>query len=125
MSLSEALTFLVALLGVGFMLLASVGIVRMPDFYTRLHAARKAHTLGIGLLLLSVAVYEGLLVVWIKMAILLVLYMLATPVTTHVLGRAASVVGTKCAPQTHLNDLADPHEPETPTAAAPPASREV
>jgi len=88
-----AVIFIVA--GFFFTCAAAIGVLRLPDFYTRLHASGKADTLGIALTLVGLAIYNGFSLVSIKIIIISVLIMLANPIGTHVLARAAYRSGVK------------------------------
>jgi multicomponent Na+:H+ antiporter subunit G len=82
------------LTGSSFMLIAALGVVKMPDFLTRLHCSTKAGTLGIGLIFLSVAAdYMELGITTRSLAAILFL-LLTAPVGAHVIGRAAYFIGT-------------------------------
>lgn len=83
------------LLAGGFFFVAAgaVGIVRLPDFYTRLHAVGKNDTLGVAMMVLGLIVLEGLSRNSFKMLLIVVFIGLANPVTTHALGRAAWKTG--------------------------------
>jgi multicomponent Na+:H+ antiporter subunit G len=74
--------------GMAFMLVASVGLLRLPDLYTRMHAVTKAGTLGIGLMLLSAAVAFGDLSVTTRSLVALLFVLLTAPVSAHMIGRA-------------------------------------
>jgi multicomponent Na+:H+ antiporter subunit G len=76
-----------------FMLLSAIGIVRMPDLFTRMHAATKVGTVGIICIVTAVAIYfEEMKVV--APTILIILFFLATaPVAAHMIGRAAYLFG--------------------------------
>ena len=54
---TEIIVGISLLIGAGFMLIGSIGLIKLPDFYTRLHAPTKATTLGIGALLLASMIY--------------------------------------------------------------------
>ena len=76
-----------------FSLLAAVGVVRLPDLLTRMHAASKAGVVGAGLILLSIAVVSGDSAIVLR-AILGILFLaLTTPVSAHLLARAALKAG--------------------------------
>jgi multicomponent Na+:H+ antiporter subunit G len=81
--------------GVFFALLGSVGILRLPDFYTRSHAAAKPDTLGLLLLMLGLALREGMTINAAKLILIGVFVGLANPAATHALGRAAVRMGLK------------------------------
>lgn len=89
MSLREWVVVAFVFLGTFFMLVAAVGLNRMPDLYTRMHGAAKSTTLGITAIMVAAAVYffsSGA----VTRAILVVgFFFLTAPVATHVLARAA------------------------------------
>ncbi|WP_048090847.1 monovalent cation/H(+) antiporter subunit G [Geoglobus acetivorans] len=94
----EALHVVSALLmfsGVFFMIAGALGIIRFPDFYTRLHAAGKCDTLGEVLIILGFMVYEGFSFLSVKLLFLSFFILLANPVGTHALIRAAYLTGVK------------------------------
>lgn len=88
-----AVVFIVA--GFFFTVVAAIGVLRLPDFYTRLHASGKADTLGIALTLAGLGIYQGFSLVSVKIIIISILIMLANPIGTHVLARAAYRSGVK------------------------------
>jgi len=80
-------------LGTVFMLVASVGLLRLPDLYTRMHAVTKAGTLGVGCILLSAAVAFGDLSVAARSVVALLFVLFTAPVSAHLLGRAGYLGG--------------------------------
>lgn len=85
----NGLAVLLVVAGLLIMLVGSIGILRLPDFFTRTHAASKVDTLGIIFLLLGLAVFEGLTLAAGKLLIAIAIIMLANPVAIHALARAA------------------------------------
>lgn len=86
------MTWLVAgllLVGTFLMLLTGLGLVRMPDVFTRMHAATKSASLGVALLLLAAALVFGELAVATKALVTIAFIFLTAPVAAHLLGRAA------------------------------------
>ena len=81
--------------GIFFMLVGSIGLIRLPEFYARSHAASKADTLGIMLLLAGLAVYEGFTLIAGKLLIGVFFVMLSNPVAIHAFARAALRLGEK------------------------------
>ena len=77
------------LLGAAFLILATLGIVRLPDFFTRAHAMGKSETLGAILVLVGLAILNGLSLTSFKLVLILVFIAVANPVATHALVRAA------------------------------------
>ena len=88
-----AIAFLLA--GFFFTAVAAIGVLRFPDFYTRLHASGKSDTLGISLSMLGLAIYEGASLVSIKIILIAIFIFVANPIGTHVLAKAAFRSGIK------------------------------
>ena len=80
---------ILAFVGATLVLLAAVGIVRMPDIYTRMQAATKASTLGLGCLLAAAAVAVADTSAFIRAVSIGAFVMLTSPVSNHVIARAA------------------------------------
>ena len=89
-SLLAALFFLA---GATLALLAAVGVLRMPDLFTRMQASTKAATLGLGCLLAGLALSLPELSVIIRAGTIAAFVMLTTPVAAHVIARAAYLTG--------------------------------
>lgn len=86
----------VCLVGGGFFcVVGAVGMLRMPDFYTRMHAASVIETLGAGLILLGLMLQAGFTLVAVKLMIVGLLIFFASPTATHALARAAMARGLK------------------------------
>lgn len=111
--LTEWFTLVCVAVGIGFMLVSSAGIIRMPDFYTRLHAAGLSRTLGLGAILLGVALFEGSIHTLARLAILLGFFFFTTPISAHMLGRAAYFAGLVNENTLTVDELADAYDPET------------
>lgn len=75
--------------GTAFMLAAAIGLLRLPDLYTRTHAVTKAGTLGVGLVVLAAAFAFGDLSVAARAILVLLFVLLTAPVSAHMIGRAA------------------------------------
>jgi multicomponent Na+:H+ antiporter subunit G len=78
------------IVGATLALLASVGVLRMPDVLTRMQASTKASTLGLGCLLLGLAIRNPELSVVIRAASIAAFMLLTTAVGAHVIARAAA-----------------------------------
>ena len=85
----------IVLLGAIFMVIGALGVVRMPDVFTRLHAASVSDTFGVGLILIGLILVGGLTLVSVKLAFLLAFLFLTGPVATHAVARAALDSGVK------------------------------
>jgi multicomponent Na+:H+ antiporter subunit G len=81
--------------GLLFHAVAALGVLRMPDFYTRLHAVSKAETLGVLLTLTALAVSVGPRLTAVKIGFVALFLFLANPTSTHAIGRAALRIGVK------------------------------
>jgi multicomponent Na+:H+ antiporter subunit G len=75
--------------GLFFLAVSGIGLIRLPDFYTRNHAVGKSETLGAMLLLCGLAIYNGLEITSAKLVIILLFIALANPTATHIVARAA------------------------------------
>ncbi len=103
----EIIGAIVALFGSLFLLLAAVGIVRMPDTYNRMQAGTKASTLGSLLFFIGIGLgHPGL---WGKLIVLSAFVLLTNPLSSHVLARALHYVGKSPILPGHPNrdDLAE------------------
>lgn len=92
-SVLAILTALLVLSGAGFALVAAIGLNRLPDLYTRMHAASKAGTVGSGLLLLAVGVHAGDLSTFARALAGFFFFVLTAPISAHLLAMAAHKVG--------------------------------
>jgi multicomponent Na+:H+ antiporter subunit G len=101
---------IVLLLGAAFTLLAAVGVVRLPDLYTRMHAASKAGAVGGGLILLAVALLSQDAAVSLRAIIGVVFLLLTTPVSAHLLARASYLSGYKPCSETVVDEIASNNE---------------
>lgn len=87
-----------------FCVVGAVGLLRMPDFYTRMHAASVLETLGAGLILVGLLLQAGWTIVAGKLIAIGLLIFFASPTASHALARAAMLRGLK-------PKLAEPGEP--------------
>ena len=84
------------LLGGGFFLVVgAIGLVRMPDFFTRMHAASVTDTGGAGLILLGLMLQAGWSLVTFKLFITLVFLLFTSSTAAHALAKAAVHSGLK------------------------------
>lgn len=77
-------------LGAGLLVVAAAGVLRLPDALTRQHAATKAATLALGLMILGVAALQPSADWWPRLGLLLAVLLLTVPVASHALARAAA-----------------------------------
>jgi multicomponent Na+:H+ antiporter subunit G len=108
--MSEVISALLLLGGAFFTLAASVGILRLPDFFLRVHAITKAGTLGVGMVFLGVAVFFGELTV-VTRALATVAFVLVTaPVSSHLIGRAGYLDHVEMWKGTSVDELRELYE---------------
>ena len=81
--------------GVFFVIAGAVGVLRLPDFYTRMHAAGMTDTLGAEMILLGLIVQAGLSQTSLKLALIAFLLFLTSPTATHAVIGAAHHAGLK------------------------------
>jgi len=89
---------LLVVIGAAFMVIAAIGILRMPDLYTRLHVASKAPALGLAALALALAFHLQDVGLWFRAAALGLLLFVTAPVSTILIARAGHRAG---APLSH------------------------
>jgi multicomponent Na+:H+ antiporter subunit G len=99
----DLLSWALLLSGGIFCIIGAVGMLRMPDFYTRMHAASVIETLGAGPILLGLCLQAGWTLIMVKLLMIVVLILFVSPTATHALARAAMVRGLQPL-------LADPQE---------------
>jgi len=85
----EVLSWISILGGLFFMIVGTIGVVRMPDVYTRLHAAGMTDTMGAGLLLLGMCLQAGLTLVLVRLILIYAFLLFTSPISTHALASAA------------------------------------
>lgn len=84
---------LLMVVGALFSLVAAIGLVRLPDVYSRMHAASKAGTVGSGLLLLAAGVHAGDAATLARAAAGFIFFILTAPIAAHLLAKAAHQAG--------------------------------
>ena len=89
----DALSWFLLLSGATFCVIGGIGLIRMPEFYTRCHAAGVSDTLGAGLILAGLALQTSDPMVWIKLFFTLAFLWITGPIATHALVKAAYARG--------------------------------
>ena len=103
--MTEVIIGILSSLGSLFVLLAAVGIIRMPDTYLRMAVTTKAATLGIGLILLAAAAYFYDLSTTTRVLAIIIFMLLTAPVGAHLIGRASYIKGNKLWEKSIIDDL--------------------
>ena len=88
-------------------LIAAIGLVKMPDVFTRMHASTKAGTLGIECVMIALAIAFGEMEVIIKATAIVLFIVLTAPVAAHMLGRTAYRLGENYAEHTVVDQWQD------------------
>lgn len=94
-----------ATFGALFVLLASIGLVRMPDTYLRISVTTKAAKLGIGLILISAVLYFNEASVTSRVLAIILFIILTAPVGAHLIGRASYFIGVKMWHKSVIDEL--------------------
>ena len=92
-TLVNAASWFLIVTGGVFCVIGALGLLRMPDFFTRMHAASLIDTLGAGLLLLGMMLQAGFSLVTVKLIFVGLLLFFTSPTATHALARAARARG--------------------------------
>jgi multicomponent Na+:H+ antiporter subunit G len=106
--MSFVLTLVTAILlvaGALFALIASIGLLRLPDVFTRMHAASKAGTVGSGLLLLAAGLHAGDFSIFVRSLAGFFFFILTAPISAHLLAKAAHHVGYRLNASSVVDEL--------------------
>jgi multicomponent Na+:H+ antiporter subunit G len=114
----EIASWMFILLGSFFTVVGAIGLVRMPDVFTRMHAGSVIDTLGVGFLVLGMCLQAGPSLVTLKLLFLLALFFFSGPVVTHALAQACLHEGVL--PQL-TEDRRGLHHPSTPDEGGQPS----
>lgn len=87
--MTDALALLAIAAGLIFFAAGSIGLLRLPDLYARLHALTKADNLGLGLVALGVALIDGSLVTALKLLLIWLLVLAASAASAHLIAQHA------------------------------------
>jgi multicomponent Na+:H+ antiporter subunit G len=109
----DIITSFLLLVGAGFSFIAALGIVRMPDLFTRMQAAAKTGTLGVGCTILAVAAYYGDIGVTTRAGLVILFLYLTAPIAAHMIARAGYISGATLWGGTIVDEMADQYDPAT------------
>lgn len=82
-------------IGCFLLLVASIGVIRFPDFFSRMHAAGKADTMGQSSIIIGLIIYSGFNQVSLKLVIIMIMILIINSTATHYLAKAAYTKGVK------------------------------
>lgn len=91
----DILSWVLLLLGSGFVFLGGIGALRLPDFYTRMHAASLTDTMGATLIIVGIMLQAGWSLATLKLITILMFLLLTGPTATYALANAALLSGMK------------------------------
>ncbi|MEM6616645.1 MAG: monovalent cation/H(+) antiporter subunit G [Pseudomonadota bacterium] len=111
--MTEYITGVLLIIGAIFAFVAAVGLIRLPDVYTRMHAASKAGTLGSGVMLIAIAVFDGNADVVLRALAGVLFFLLTAPVSAHLLARAAYCTGLKPWSGTKADELSGQYDSDS------------
>jgi multicomponent Na+:H+ antiporter subunit G len=109
----DIITNILLITGASFVLLAAVGIIRLPDILMRMHSTSKAATLGAALMLAAVAVHFGTVEVTTRVIAAIVFLFITAPVGAHMLARATYFLGVPLWDKMVLDELKGNYDEET------------
>lgn len=116
----HVLVILLLATGTTFTLVAAIGVLRMPDVYMRLQVSTKGATLGVGSLLLAVPLFFTDLEVAVRALLIVIFIFLTTPISGHMLARAAYIVGVPLSERAVVDELEGRYDRATQELASPP-----
>lgn len=105
--MSEILTGIFLILGSFIVLLAGLGVVKMPDIYTRMSATSKASTLGVSIILITTGFFFGTTEIITRTLLIVIFLMITAPVASHLLGKAAHLNKLPLWDRTKRDDLSE------------------
>lgn len=95
MSALDIVVIILLVIGTFFFAAGSIGLLRFPDVYTRLHALTKADNLGLGFFVIALSIYSRSWQVTAKMVVIWVLVVIAGATVSHLIAETARVSGVK------------------------------
>ena len=91
----DLVSWALMLAGGTFVVIGAIGMVRLPDFYTRMHAAGITDTLGAELMLIGMMVQAGFSLITVKLILIALFLFFTSPTATHAVANAARTMGLR------------------------------
>jgi multicomponent Na+:H+ antiporter subunit G len=91
--MSEIVIAIIVSIGAAFVLLAAIGVLKMPDLFLRISVTTKAATLGVGLMLVGVSIHFSDFYTTTRSVAIVLFVLLTAPIGAHLIGRAAYIFG--------------------------------
>jgi len=92
-ALLDVLSWICLVAGGLFAVCGGIGVLRLPDLYTRMHAAGVTDTMGAGLVLLGLMFQAGISLALVKLALIFWMMLITSPTSTHALAKSALASG--------------------------------
>lgn len=103
--MSDTVIAIISTFGALFILLAGIGIIRMPDLYLRISVTTKAATLGIGLIMFAAGIYFNESSITTRVLAIIFFLFLTAPVGAHLIGRSSYFTGIELWKKSKMDDL--------------------
>lgn len=100
----EIISAVVIIVGVLFVVIGAVGLLRLPDFYIRISAITKAATVGVACIMIGVALNYNEISIAIKAFAVVLFLLITSPIAAHIIGRAAYNSGVPLWKKTEVNE---------------------
>ncbi|MFZ1813242.1 MAG: monovalent cation/H(+) antiporter subunit G [Rhizobiaceae bacterium] len=113
MIVTTYLAGILIIIGSIFAMAAALGLLRLPDVYSRMHAASKAGTVGSGLMMLALALVGGDLATATRAVAGVIFFLLTAPVSAHLLAKAAYSVGYRLWEGSVLDEMSQEEPPRS------------
>lgn len=111
--MNDIIVIIIISLGTLFVLLAAIGLLRMPDLFLRISVTTKAATLGVGLILIGMAIHFWKTSITTEAIAIIVFLLLTAPIGAHLIGRSSYFVGVKLWKKSLMDDLKDKYDMKT------------
>ena len=95
MSALQTIGELVTLLGTLICVIGAIGLIRLPDLYSRTHAVGMMDTAGVGFIILGLIIHEGFTLISVKLALVGIFLFFTSPIATHAVSQVAYRSGVK------------------------------
>jgi multicomponent Na+:H+ antiporter subunit G len=111
--MEKIMSEIMMVIGALFILIASLGIIRLPDLFMRMHSNTKSATLGVFFMMMGLAIHFASLSILIRAFSVVLFFMITAPVAAQTIARAAYFSGVPLWEGTLSDDLKDQYNPAT------------
>ena len=118
--IAEWISAILMVLGAIFILLSALGVLRFPDLYSRMHAATKASSFGVALMLIGISIWIPTPYIIIEALLIILFIYITAPIASHMIGRVAHLLNIKVGSEDCIDELeqaiicnSEEKEPET------------